>query len=831
MTITEPLMLGGCEPTPLASYLKAIGVLRLISLDTNHVNKFAADPEARGWWENSKFHLSTRLNREDLYEFFLRKYSPTPIIGAWNGRAGFLEGDASTRTGADLMLEIQASETCRLVNMRRTVDALRKNKELSKFDGLRAKEKRLRQEVKKLSGSKKEAKEQELKSVVNESKKTKSFLLQNLRSTTDSEHLHYIDACYMLSKDGHVAPLLGSGGNDGSRDLGVNFAECLRNLFDFVTGIPTDQGRGEIEPALFGTNSRLERRGSIGQYGLGQGGPNATTGYAGQGRINSWDLVFTLEGVVAFAGAATRRYPGALESGASFPFTVREMVGAGWGGVEATDEDDARAEFWAPLWPRPARFVEIKALFSEGRAVLNGRTARSGLDFARAASSLGANRGFNEFIRYGLLKRVGKSYLATPLGRYSSTPSRTAALVADLDDGGWLDRIQRAELQDREPASARQAIKRFKDALFDLADESIPATKIQRTMIALGEICGWLAVSKKGREKIGPPPVLSKGWIRLADDASPEFRIAVALAGIGLKLPSRRDKPALENSSADQAEPSAGTVAQSTPITRPAPPMASHFARIDEASFFESLQGRRRRAWCDQESSPSVVWGAGGLVTNMISVLERRLVEGKIRGLDDKPFEGATYARFSDVGAFLSGDFDDARCASLLRGLIWARPAPPSANPPFSEPSCRLSTLIPFAYAALKPIFTPDHTLRNIGALSETARLPIPNGLIARLRAAGGSRRGHATNLAVGEALARARGSGLPSPFGFGQPAGFRAGDANSCIGAGLRADRLAASLLIPISERATKSLVERAFPEVFPDETVESMEVTNHAN
>ena len=830
MTTTEPLTLGGCGPTPLASYLKAIGVLRLISLDTNHVNKCAADSEARGWWENNKFHLSTRLNREDLYEFFLRKYSPTPIIGAWNGRAGFLEGDAPNRTGANLMLEIGASETCRLENMRKTVDALRKNKELSKFDGLRATEKRLRQEVKKLSGSEKEAKEQELNRVVNESKKTKSFLLQNLRSTTDSEHLSYIDACYMLSKDGHVAPLLGSGGNDGSRDLGVNFAECLRSLFDFVTGIPTDQGREEIEAALFGTNSRLERCGSIGQYGLGQGGPNATTGYTGQGRVNSWDLVFALEGAVAFAGAATRRYPSASESDASFPFTVPNMVGAGWGGVEAVDEDDARAEFWAPLWPRPARFVEINALFSEGRAVLNGRTARSGLDFARAVSSLGTSRGFNEFIRYGLLKRVGKNYLATPLGRCSATPSRTAALVADLDDDGWLDHLRRVGRQDGEPASARQAIKRFGDALFDLSNESIPATKVQRTMIALGEICGWLAVSKKGRAEIGPPPVLSKGWIRLADDASPEFRVAVALAAIGLKLPSRQDQPEPENSSADQAEPSAGTLAQSTPIKRPAPPMVSHFACIDEARFFKSLQGRKSRAWCNQESSQSVVWGTGGLVANMISVLERRLVEGKIRRLDDKPLEGATYARISDVGAFLYGDFDDARCASLLRGLIWAWPAPPRASPPFTEPSDRTGTPIPFAYAALKPIFTPDHTLRNIGALSETARLPIPNGLITRLRAAGGSRRGHATNLAVGEALARARGSGLPSPFAFAQPASFRAGDAGGCIGAGLRADRLAASLLIPISKEATKSLVERAFPEVFSDATVESKEVTNHA-
>ena len=48
----EPLALHGCAPTPLASYLKALGVLRLISSPANHVSREAADQHARGWWEN-----------------------------------------------------------------------------------------------------------------------------------------------------------------------------------------------------------------------------------------------------------------------------------------------------------------------------------------------------------------------------------------------------------------------------------------------------------------------------------------------------------------------------------------------------------------------------------------------------------------------------------------------------------------------------------------------------------------------------------------------------------------------------------------------------------
>lgn len=803
MATTESLTLCGCGPTPLASYLKAIGTLRLISSNANHVDGSAADPDARGWWENDRFQLLTRLSREELCGFFLQKYAPTPTVAPWNGGSGFYEKD--NKDGFDPLSSGEVAK--RFTSL---ANAIRHASDVVARHGL----------------------DQSPKDT------TKVAFVSELRAVMPDDAVDWIDAALALSRSRLEYPqLLGTGGNDGRLDFTNNFMRRLvsnrkgEGIFNSVSGQHSDKAPSLLASALFDARSNDLVSAAVGQFSPGAaGGPNSTSGFEGDAKVNPWDFVLTLEGAVAFAGAATRRHPGAPESGASFPFTVRQMVGAGWGGIEATDEDDARAEFWAPLWRRPARFVEIKALFSEGRAVLNGRTARSGLDFARAASGLGTSRGFNEFVRYGFLKRAGDAYRAIPLGRSFAAPSRTAALVADLDDGSWLDRLRQTGRRDGESASARQAIKRFEDALFDLADESIPTTKVQRTIIALGDVCGWLGVSKKGRAEIEPPPVLSKGWIQLADDGSPEFRVAVALAGIGLKLAGRQDEPALENSSSEQAERDARAANQSTPRTMSAPPMASHLLPIDEASFVESLRGRKRRAWSDQESSPSVVWGTGGLATNMISVLERRLVEGAIRGLDDKLLEGAIYARFSDVGAFLVGDFDDARCASILRGLIWARPSRPVQVRYSADKAVESVASIPFAYAALKPIFTPDCMLRSIGALSETARLPIPNGLIARMRAAGRSHRGHATNLAVGEALARARGSGLPSPFGPERTAGVRAGDVGGCIGAGLRADRLAASLLIPISEEATESLVERAFPGVFPDDTDESTEVTNHA-
>ena len=540
-----------------------------------------------------------------------------------------------------------------------------------------------------------------------------------------------------------------------------------------------------------------------------------------------------LEGATAFAGAASRRHQTATGFGASFPFTVR-TVGAGWGGVEAADENNARAEFWAPLWTRPARFCEIDSLLGEGRAVLNGRTAKDGLDFARSAATLGVSRGFNEFERFGFLMRAGKAYLATPIGRRSASPSYAAQLISDLDAGGWLDRIRRLARNDEGSGAARLALKCLEDAIFRLIAAHETSREVEWVIVALGQVVGWLINSPSGRETLGsPPPELSATWLQRADDESAEFRVAAALAGLGLPAGKHLTEAGLDPTVND-GNTNVSSVTRESPDTEEpadartrlrstvAPPMAAHFAPIDESSFFYKGRLGTRRVWSVGDAPPTVVWGAGPLVSNMIAVLGRRLVEATIRGLEDKPLASAAAARLSDVAAFLSGDFDDARCAALLAGLVWARPSylgsirtPASVSP------------LPFAYAALKPLFTPDAVLQSAGVLSGTARMPIPPGLVARLRAGGDSRDGRATDPIVRLALARARASGLPTPFDTA-----RSGTRESIgrMGAGVAANRLAASLLIPIGDKALTTLVERAYPGALPEDDYVAMEDSTNA-
>ena len=788
----ELLTLHGCAPTPLASYLKAVGVLRLVSSPAHHVSGEAIDACARGWWEGERFHLRTTLSRDSLLHFLLEDYAPTPIIAPWNGGSGFYPKDNTD--GFDPLLVNQVAK--RFVHYSsavRTAFSTVRNLSLTE----------------KPSGA------------------AKTKLVAALRATLSDVVVPWIDAVLALSGNELAYPeLLGTGGNDGRLDFTNNFARRLfskkKGIFDASTGRPTNDTAVLLEGSLFSDLVRGLHNAAIGQFAPGAaGGPNATTGYSADSELNPWDFVLMLEGAVAFAGTATRRHQRAsgtrssatTRSGASFPFTVRS-VSAGWGGVNTPDENDARAEFWAPLWIRPSRYCEIDSLFGEGRAVLNGRTARDGLAFARAVASLGISRGFREFERYGFLMRAGKAYLAAPIGRHTAAPSPGAGLVADLDAGGWLDRVRRIGRRDEGSIVARQTVKRLEDTLFELvATRRSPGSRgIEEVLVALGEVVAWLAVSEAGRHAVRtPPPVLSYQWVKTANDDSPEFRIAVALASIGIPAGSVGPR-------ADNKAPESQMVAERQQRSKIAPPMAAHFAPLDERRFVS-----RRRAWSVGDRPPTVVWGSGGLIPNMIAVLERRLIEASIRGLEDKPFSAAGFARLSDICHFLSGDFDDARCAALLGGLVWARP-----SRLHSQSGHRGNYTMPFAYAALKPVFSPDAALRRIKVLREGARMPVPPGLLARLRTGGISRDGRATDAAVRTALARAQSSGLVSAFAH---AHGEARGGGGRLGAGVRTDRLAAALLIPVSDKVLTGLIKRVFPTALSEEDDNPiMESTTHA-
>ena len=772
MTINT-IALSGCTPMPLASYLKALGVLRLVASPSNNVTGDAADSKVRGFWENERFHLRTRLNIDMLIRFFLENYAPSPIIAPWNGGSGFYPGD--NKNGIEPLARTGVSP--RFVPLSSAIQIASDAIERQGFT------------------SRPEA-------------TSKPDFVAMLRRCLSDSALNWLDAVLALSGSRlNFPPLLGTGGNDGRLDFTNNFMCRLvserppAGLFDVLTGNPTADAEKFLQASLLADGSPGLHVVAVGQFSPGSaGGPNATTGYEGASNVNPWDFVLALEGAVMFAGSATRRHQSRQETGASFPFTVRP-TGAGWGGIANSDEGNARAEFWAPMWSQPASYNELMGMLKEGRAILRGKTARDGLDFARAAASLGISRGISGFQRYGFVMRAGKAYLATPLGtrNVEVLTSDASELINDLDINNWLGRVRRFAREKSTPSRAQGTVKRLEDALFAMTETNVNPLSVQGALGALGDLVGWMTTSRDVLEKrlLPPPPRLSAHWVREADDKTAEYRVAAALASLGWQDGANQqtrvnaDAPeTIPNQMRnDDSEPDSavanGILSENRPNDRIA--LAAHFAPIDLKTIYQRL-----RRW-DMANKSLAVYGAGGFESNLVAVLERRLIEHAVRSLKDKPMDALAPARLDDIAAFLEPGFDDTRCARLLAGLVWAQPA-------------RLQYVkhqrilpLPFAYAALKPVVTSDCMFATLGEeklVPPKFHVPTPPGLVARLR--GGN-----VNIAVRLALARMRASGVASPF-----------DSVTIAYAGTTGTRLAAALLIPLDHYGLRTLMERAYPQ-----------------
>jgi CRISPR-associated protein Csx17 len=53
----------------------------------------SATPHARGRWTPAGFELTTSLTEDELIDFFVRDYAPTPIVAPWNGGSGYYAKD------------------------------------------------------------------------------------------------------------------------------------------------------------------------------------------------------------------------------------------------------------------------------------------------------------------------------------------------------------------------------------------------------------------------------------------------------------------------------------------------------------------------------------------------------------------------------------------------------------------------------------------------------------------------------------------------------------------------------------------------------------------
>lgn len=486
------LRLIGCTPVPIAGYLKAIGLLRLVAEQS--------DAAATGWWEHDVFHLRSGLDRAKLCSFLLNDYVPTAIVAPWNGGSGFYPKDNSAAMDC-----ITASESPRFSGYMEVISMCRevlKSMKLSeKPDAV-----------------------------------SKPVLLQHCRNAMPDAALQWLDAAYILTNDGpKYPPLLGTGGNDGRLEFTNNYMQRLTELFDPHSGQPRPGVETLLTDSLFSECGQTRTKAAIGQFDPGSaGGANSTSGFDADAAMNIWDFVLALEGALSFAGASISRLGRPQHGSMSYPFCVR-AAGVGYGSAATADEESSRSEMWMPLWSRPAPFAAVSHLLSEGRVEVGRRQARNGVDFVRAIASVGVDRGISSFQRFAFQKRNGLSYFAVPLGRFDVGGATTnAALISEID--GWLDRFRRLATGKNAPAAAGRALRRLEQAILAACqrDDSETATKV---LVALGHAEAMLAGSPTLHADVPPVPLLSDRWLTqcYSDDSATaaEFRLAASLAAIG----------------------------------------------------------------------------------------------------------------------------------------------------------------------------------------------------------------------------------------------------------------------------------------------------------
>jgi CRISPR-associated protein Csx17 len=479
------LVLHGVRPEPLASYLKGLGIIRLVAQQK--------EPGLRAFWRDDELVLVTGLGMRDLLDFFLTEYRPTPIVSPWHGSCGFFP------------------ETDTLRHLRDTADL--------RFAAY---------------GAAIRAMQKILGSMAIDEKPDKAqarVIMRELRNAVPDDCLEWLDAAFVLTDAGAaLPPLLGTGGNDGHLEFAHNFMQRLDDLL--LSGHSRDfLARDQLVFALGGaaeTSAKgLLDDAAVGQFSPGAaGGANLSSGFGAPSLVDPWDYVLLLEGTVLFAGAATRSLRRTASNQAAAPFSVTTSA-AGYGTAAAGEEafKTSRGELWVPLWSHPLSLAELRHLFGEGRATVGASQAASGLEFSIAVASLGVDQNIAQFVRYGFLMRNGLAYAASPLGRFDVHANVHASLLEGLIP--WLRKL-RSAVGDGAPAGARSARRVLEDGVMEYARTPAPV-RAQGILCSLASLHRTVARSRLP-EWFRPLWPLSAEWLAACDDNSPEYALAFSVA-------------------------------------------------------------------------------------------------------------------------------------------------------------------------------------------------------------------------------------------------------------------------------------------------------------
>ncbi|MGI6418939.1 MAG: type I-G CRISPR-associated protein Cas8g1/Csx17 [Thermoguttaceae bacterium] len=674
--------LKGCSPAPLASYLKALGVLRLVA-------EQGADREARGWWQDEHFCLLTKLAQNELEDYFAETYAPTPVFNPWGGRSGYYSG-SSEKTARNALAVIEASTIDRLSKFREAISVIRSV-------------------IKEFGGEKPDTEE------------AKAMMISQIRMRLRGAGADWLETVITDLGDSFRGPaILGTGGNEGSGSYTAAFlaavVECVvrRAWNSSITSSlwsSDDSNRNSWEGSFQYRDPRSPKK--LKKETVKQ----PFRQFLPEGEGSPWDLLLAFEGTVAVQSGVARRSSTDRSRFLTSPFYFAPL-GIGSGSSSELDEfalnkgrkNPGRGEQWFPMWRTPSSYPEIRSLLKEGRCTAARRLAKNPLDAARAIGGLGIARGITTFLRYGYLQRNNlATHLAVPLGRIRVTENLNSRLIDDLSD--WLDRIHRQARKSNAPARLVQAHKRLADAVFAGLTHD-PSS--ERWQAVLRAAVGVESLQATGTAiEAGPIPRLRPEWVSAVNDNSVEVRLALSLG-------------------------SAATGYSKT--GRPIDPVRHHWLPLERGARKFKISDKRLVL------DPRVVMSGRDALADCSAIVERRLIEAGMKGQRRLPLVAAPGcgARLSDLATLLSGTVDIDRVLDLARAFMaiqwdqWSAERRPPAPSPTDHPdeawlALRLACL-PWPLTRDRNIAAEPGVVRRLLACDSAGATAIA---LARLRSAG----------------------------------------------------------------------------------------------
>ncbi len=590
------LTLPGCRTTPLGGYLTALGVLRAVTR--------LLDGEVSGCWERQRFVLTSRFETlDELVDELLERFEPEAVVSPWNAGSGFA-GNGKNVTAERALQTVRQSDDPRLARLREAVAASDRVVASGREQGWGGKGDELWD------------------------KTHKRDVLGLCRNEFPDHALPWLDAAVALGQDDDPAysRLLGTGGNFGRQDLSATYLARLQSV------LTDHRSRGWLHSVLSGVESTPYLRDAVGQFDPSRAGGIQSSPLEkadDKGFVNPWAFLLTVEGALLFATAMVRRH-GAEYARAALPFQVH---GSTAGYPTQAPGEKVLGELWAPEWSVPARLDEVTHLLAEGRAEWNRRPASSGLDFVRAVSTLGVDRGIDAFERHLFVDRHGQNPLAVAAGRVMVRPRQGVGLLADLD--WWLERLRRTEL----PSQVAARLRGVEQALFSHARSGEPDL-LAEVIAAVGRCHEAVTRSGSVRQSVRPL-VMSAGAalldeLRQAAEGDAELRIALAFATAhdpGPKLPLR---------------------ALLSPI------MVERFPMWTNRPALAPLSGRPAAALAEAARRRAFPGAVEEVKTDLVPAVKGVRI-GYQRGLR---------ITTAAVQPFVAGELDDDRLADLLAGLL-----------------------------------------------------------------------------------------------------------------------------------------------------------------